>query len=258
MLAIERLVEDSNRSAAVGADFAQLDSPTRTFGANIHRGIVVAARDKQTATMKRLAPVVLLLLTSLAAGCAQQGLPPLWVPPQDSGLPVPTATPTSASPTVSATTSPPATDPGEFTVDGIGPYQIGATLSQLQAAGALVEVATGGATCPDNTTARGVPPWGDIQLSFRPGGRLNMVTSRSTSIPTPSGAYLGDTLAKLKAIYGSLGKELTQGGGKAFLVTTVSGRGVLFDFATGSTVMAMIAGDAAFLKSSYEGGTDFC
>ncbi len=147
----------------------------------------------------------------------------------------------------------------EFSVDGAGPYQLGETLAALQSTAGLDEVTKGGAGCPGNTTARGTGVWTDVRLSFRPDGKLYLLVNRSTSIPTPSGAWLGTTLAQLKSIYVRIpGQELARGSARAYLVTTLSGRGILFDLDASKKVISMVAGDAAYLKSSYQGGTDFC
>jgi hypothetical protein len=206
-----------------------------------------------------LATLSLLLMAAALAGCKKDS---------------PTAAPTTAASSASAAASPsaapnpsgstdPSASPGadliEFTVDGAGPYQLGATLTALQAEAGLDEVKTGGATCPENTTARGKGAWKDVQLQFRKDGTLYLAINRSAQIPTPSGAWLGSTLTELKTIYAKVpGQELKQGTRTAYLVTTTSGRGVLFDLGTGAKVVTMIAGDAAYLKSSYTGGTDFC
>jgi len=83
--------------------------------------------------------------------------------------------------------------------------------------------------------------------------------NRSDQIPTPSGAWLGTTLTELKTIYGGLvTQELTRGTTSAFLVQTLSGGGILFDLDATKKVQSMTAGDAAFLRTSFTGGTDFC
>lgn len=144
-------------------------------------------------------------------------------------------------------------------MDGAGPYQLGALLSALQTEAGLDDVKTGGETCPENTTAQGRGVWKDIQLQFRKDGTLYLAVNRSAGVPTPSGAWVGSTLAQLKTIYAKVpGEELKVGTASAYLVTTTSGRGVLFDLDAGKKVVAMIAGEAAYLKSSYLGGTDFC
>lgn len=176
----------------------------------------------------------------------------------------PKATPATsapaASPSAEASAAPSASPSPliQFTVDGAGPYQLGTTLQALQDAGQLDEVMTGGETCPENTTARGKGVWKDIRLSFRKNGSLYLVINRSATIPTPSGAWLGNTLAALTSIYGTLGQELNIGTHYGYLVTTGSGRGILFDLDDNKKAFAMIAGEGNYLKSSFLGGTDFC
>jgi hypothetical protein len=83
--------------------------------------------------------------------------------------------------------------------------------------------------------------------------------NRSPSVPTPSGAWLGTTLAQLKSIYkGVAGQDLARGTTSAYLVTTLSGRGILFELGPGKTVVSMAAADAGYLKANFVGGTDFC
>lgn len=194
-------------------------------------------------------------LIAAAAGCGSTQPPPSAGAP--AGSPVASAGP-SADPNASAGPSGSPSPVNEFTVDGIGPYQIGAKLADLQAAGHLADVKTGSETCAQNTTARGTARWTDVHLSARPDGKVYLVLNRSMNIPTPSGAWVGNTVAALQSIYGTLGEELTQGTAKAYLVTTLSGRGMLFDLDAGLKVTAMIAADAAYLKNAYLSGTDFC
>lgn len=204
--------------------------------------------------MKRLG-LVAVILSLAVAGCSSDPDPAPTPTTGSSVAPDPT---TTASPDVSASASA-SSAAIVFTVDGAGPYQLGATLTALQAAGALESVATNGELCPTNKSAHGTGVWKDTQLSFRADGALYLVVNRSTKIPTPSGAWLGMTLAALQSIYGPIGKELNAGGGAvAYLVTTDTGRGILFDLDDKKKVMTMIAGEADYLKSSYLGGSDFC
>jgi len=202
--------------------------------------------------MKRIGMFVVVTLLA-AAGCGSK--PPAAPPPataQAGSAPPPSST-ASATPSASPETL------IEFSVDGAGPYQLGATLATLQSSPGLDEVTSGGSACPGNTNARGTGTWRDIRLSFRKDGMLYLAVNRSPSIPTPSGAWLGTTLAQLKSIYvGIPGQELKQGSSTAYLVTTLSGRGILFDLDATKKVISMAAGDASYLKASYQGGTDFC
>jgi hypothetical protein len=207
--------------------------------------------------MKLVGLLAVAALLTVAAGC-------------DSKEPVPFAKP--SAPSSAGTSADPSADPqpstsasgnpvsaNQFSVDGTGVYQIGAKLADLQTAGQLADVKTGGETCAQNTTAKGTATWSEVRVSARPDGKIYLVVNRSTTIPTPSGAWLGMTLAALQSIYGTIGEELTQGNAKAYLVKTTSGRGILFDLDPGTKkVIAMIAGDATYLKTSYLGGTDYC
>jgi hypothetical protein len=165
----------------------------------------------------------------------------------------------SAGASVSGSPSVNPSDLIEFTVDGAGPYQLGATLAALQAKGSLDQVSAGGDGCPDNTTAHGTGVWKDVQLSFHKDGKLYVLINRSPSVPTPSGAWLGTPLAQLKTIYvGVQGQDLTQGANSAFLVATLSGRGILFELNPSKQVSSMVAGDANFLSTTYRGGGKYC
>jgi hypothetical protein len=147
----------------------------------------------------------------------------------------------------------------EFTVDGTGAYQIGAMLSDLQAAQGLTNVTTGAQTCPTNTMAHGTGVWKDVDLWFHQDGALYLAVNRSPAIPTPSGAWLGTTLAQLKTIYAKVQTEqLTGRTGEAFLVITLSGRGILFDLNARGAVISMAAADAGYLRTSYQNGMGFC
>jgi hypothetical protein len=199
--------------------------------------------------------VIVSVILFALAGCGSEEQPPAN-PTPTGGTPSAGA---SGSAGPSASPSAGASDLLEFTVDGAGPYKLGATLASLQAANQLAEVTKGNEVCPENTFARGTGPWTDIRLSFRSDGKLYLLVNRSGTIPTPSGAWLGTSLNELKTIYNAIpGQELTQGPGKAYLVTTVSGRGILFDLDESQRVRSMAAADAYFLKTGYTGGTDFC
>jgi hypothetical protein len=166
-----------------------------------------------------------------------------------------------ASSTASASASPsPSAVLIEFTVDGIGPYQLGASLDALKTTPGLGGITTGGPNCPDDTLAQGTGDLTDVQLRFHKDGTLFLTINRSTSIPTPSGAWLGTPLAQLKTIYATVpGESLTRGSATAFLVTTQSGRAILFDLSPSQTVTDMLAGDGGYLKATYlSGAPDYC
>jgi hypothetical protein len=197
--------------------------------------------------------VALVTVTITASGCGSDdpGAPPAAqsrAPSAGSASPGGTG---SASPTAS-----PTPDVVEFTVDGAGPYLLGATLDELRSI--LDEVGPGVAPCTQNTTARGTGTWKDVHLSFRPDGALYLMTNRSPSIPTPSGAWLGTSLAELKKIYVNVsGQDLAKGSHRGFLVTTLSGRRILFELDARMTVAAMYASDASYLRDAFTAGA-FC
>jgi hypothetical protein len=207
-------------------------------------------------TVKALRTTGLILLIALA-GCGEGE--PASAPATRGGSSTPVVS--ASAPAVTASPAPSSSPEAavEFTVDGAGPYQLDADLAALQAEPGLSDVTTGGTACPQSTTARGVGTWQDIQLSFRQDGKLYLATNRSASIPTPSGAWLGSTLAELRSIYaGIFGEDLTRGANKAYLVTTTGGRGILFELDAGAKVSSMLAGEAEYLRASYLAGKGFC
>jgi hypothetical protein len=205
--------------------------------------------------VKRISLSIVVVLFALA-GCGSKS----ENPPANTGGPSGSTT-ASASPTVKPSTTASVT-PGtlkEFSVDGAGPYQLGLTLTALQAKPGLDEVTTGTQACPDNTFARGTGDYRDVRLSFRKDGKLYLALNRSDAIPTPSGAWLGTTLADLKKIYSGLqGQDLARGTSSAFLIQTLSGGGILFELDASKKVVSMAAADAAYLRNAYTAGTEYC
>ena len=195
-----------------------------------------------------------LLVAAVAlAGCTKKAAPGT-PPPAGSDTTSGTDITDSPSPDVSETPS----NLVEFTVDGAGPYQLGETLTSLRAAG-LDQIVAGAAPCSQNTTARGTGKWKDVYLSFHADGMLYLVTNKGIDLPTPSGAFLGTPLAQLKKIYaGVTGQDLTQATKSAFLITTLSGRGILFELDPSKSVSLMRAGDPTYLKAAFLGGGNFC
>ena len=140
-----------------------------------------------------------------------------------------------------------------------GPYEIGSDIGALQDAPGLEQIASGVAPCPKVTSAMGTGAWAEVKFFFHEDGKLYLAATRSPSIPTPSGAWIGDTLAQLKSIYRGLnGEEVLRGSRKAYLVTTLSGRGILFELDARGLVAQMMAGDAEYMRRSYQGGKGYC
>ena len=203
--------------------------------------------------MKRVGLVLVVIALALT-GCGSKK-------PTAATTPTPSATAgatTSASPSGSPTPSGSPADLFEFSVDGAGPYKLGMTLTALQASPGLTSVGPA-TTCPGNTVAHGKGTWGDVELDFHNDGKLYLAVNKSISVPTPSGVYLGASLADLKRIYvGVGGQQLTHGPDSAFLVVTLSGGGILFVLDPTQRVTSMVAGDSTLLRSSFTGGTSYC
>jgi hypothetical protein len=134
------------------------------------------------------------------------------------------ATVPSASPTSNhiGTPSPqePATDPATvLAANGIGPYAIGAKLSELQSR-ALVTNVEPSFHCDD--TWQGAEATGryagQLTVTFHLGRLIDLHTN-STEFVTPSGARVGMPLTELQSIYGSRGTLITgTSGNQAFSV----------------------------------------
>jgi hypothetical protein len=209
--------------------------------------------------MKRLSVVVLTLLAApaLTALAACGGDEPATTPPPVTGSSA------TGGPSAAGSASPGPTASGEpvleFTVDGAGPYQLDATLTALQTANLLTNVATGADPCPENTTARGTGIWADLELSFKPDGTLYLAINKSPTVPTPSGAWIGTPVEDLKKIYkGLFTREVTHGADTGFVVRTNSGRGILFALDSAKTVVWMAAADGNYLISTFQTGSEFC
>jgi hypothetical protein len=207
--------------------------------------------------MKRMGLLVALIVLGLC-GCDRAAPATAPVPSRTSTAATPTASPSaSASPGPSASASP--GEAVEFSVDGAGPYQLGLTLTALTAEPGLDGVTTGTPGCPRNTLAHGTGTWAAVALYFRPDGVLYLTLNTSPAIPTPSGAWIGTSLAELRKIYAAIpGQDLSHGGAAGYLVTTLSGRGILFQLDVAKRVTSMRAGDAAFLKANFSTGAAYC
>ena len=194
----------------------------------------------------------------------------------------PAANPSPTVPTATATgqvtpTDIPVVDPTEtatlpvlfeFRTDGAGPYKLPTTrLVDLQAAGAVSDVGPMEG-CAGNTSARGTGVWQDLTLGFRSDGRLYVVTNRSLTLATPSGAHLGTKLEDtpggevgLRTIYKdpTLTKyELVHGDAKAFEVVTIGGGGIMFDLNENGVVVAMHAGQPHIMRQAFNAGQPYC
>jgi hypothetical protein len=209
--------------------------------------------------LRGLAPVVVTTALLATAGCNQNAptTTPTVAGSGATGSPTASAS-ASTRPSTSSTSEAP--DLIEFSVDGAGPYVLGRTLTQLQTNPGLGSVEDS-ASCPGNKQARGQGVWQDVTLQFHSDGKLYLAVNHSASIPTPSGAWLGTTLADLKKIYASVSNEqLNKDGKNALLVRTLSGQGILFvlnDDPT-KTVESMVVASGNYLRTQFTTGGAYC
>jgi hypothetical protein len=145
---------------------------------------------------------------------AQNSREPTTVP---SASPAPSSIPTP-SPAASATE--PTTDPATvLAADGIGPYVIGARMTELQSRDLLTNIAPS-FNCEDSfQNAEATGRYADeLSIAFN-SGRLTDVGTESTDLVTPSGARVGMLLTELQSLYGSRGTLITGvSGNQAFSV----------------------------------------
>jgi len=176
--------------------------------------------------------------------------------PSATASPTPSATPT-AGPTGSATPTASPTDPATvFAADGIGPYVISTSLSDLQSR-ALVQSIVENVHCATYQGAEATGRYaGQLTLTFRL-GRLVTLHTESTVLVTPSGARVGMTLSQLRGVYGTRGTLITGTlGNKAYLVRVpASGLAIAFFMdSAGTTVRSMSGGEAQSLEDAARTG----
>jgi hypothetical protein len=170
----------------------------------------------------------------------------------------PPTTVLSASPTSSSIGTPsptePAIDPATvLAADGIGPYVIGAKMSELQSR-ALVTNIQHSTNCDASwqgaqATGRYA---GQLTVTFYLGRLIDMHT-HSTDLVTPSGARVGMPLTELQSVYGSRG-TLIKGtsGNQAFSVRVPdTALGIVFYLdETNTKVWSMSAGGVQRLEQT--------
>lgn len=133
----------------------------------------------------------------------------------------PTASPVpSASPVATPSPTEPAIDLATvLAADGIGPYLVGAEMSELQSRGLIASVGSS-FHCDDSWQHAGATGrYGDaVALTFHE-GRVTDISTNSTEFVTPSGARVGMPLTELQSTYGSRGRIVNGTmGNKAFSV----------------------------------------
>jgi hypothetical protein len=111
---------------------------------------------------------------------------------------------------------------------GIGPYHIGAALTDLKSKSLVVGVVDS-MTCPGVKIANATGSYsGKLRIAFQ-SGLMRSIYSTSTAYKTPSGAKVGMKLTTLESIYGSRGSIVHSIGGGGYLVLVAgTTNGVVF------------------------------
>lgn len=149
----------------------------------------------------------LALVGAGVSGCGSDDPAPATTPTSSPPAVEVVATPTaSASPTTSAE---PAAD--RIHPTGIGPLVMAATLTQLQATGAITNVQPI-AQCPDWSTADGTGDYAFVHATFSKGA-LAWIEVSTTTVSTVDGAQLGMALDEVSGMYGGRGVPLTNTAG---------------------------------------------
>jgi hypothetical protein len=141
--------------------------------------------------------------------------------------------------------------------NGIGPYQVGASLSDLQSRGLVTNVADSFNCDASWQGAEATGGYaGQLSATFHQ-GRLIDVATQSTDLVTPSGARVRMRLAELQSIYGTRGTLITgTSGNQAFSVRvpdTVLGIVFYLD-ETNTNAAAISAGEVVRLEQAAEFG----
>jgi hypothetical protein len=213
--------------------------------------------------MTRLLRLLYLLLIAAAVAACSVGTleettaSPSAATPPPSPQPIPSLSP-AASPTPSPVDTPspaePTPDPATVVAaNGIGPYVVGASLSDLQSRSLVTNVEKS-VVCDDSwryaeATGRYAD---DLSMTFQM-GRLVDVHTGKTELVTPSGARVGMSLTELQRIYGTQGTLITgTNGNQAFSVRVPdTDLGIVFYLdETNTTARAMSAGEVERLEQA--------
>jgi hypothetical protein len=205
----------------------------------------------------RLFALIVIAIATAACSAASPAAAPTANPTLGRSLtPAPTTTPTP-SPADTPSPAEPTPDPAVLAADGIGPYVVGATLSDLQSRGLVANVASS-VNCDAS--------WQDGQATGRYAGQLTVnfhldrvtdVATGSTELVTPSGARVGMPLTELQTIYGSSGTLIKgMNGNQAFSVRVPNTPlGIVFYLdETNTKAVSMSAGEVERLEQAAEFG----
>ena len=212
--------------------------------------------------------LALIALATALAACSQAAgsigdvptASPTAVPSLVQSTPTPSPSPSeevaeaTPSPTPVATPLPtePAVDPATvLAADGMGPYFVGAEMSELESRELITNIGSS-FHCDDSWQHAGATGrYGDaVALTFHE-GRVTDISTNSTEFVTPSGARVGMPLTELQTIYGSRGRIVNGTmGNKAFSVRVPdTALGIVFFLDdTNTTSVWMSAGEVERLE----------
>ena len=174
--------------------------------------------------MIRLSPRHLLVTAALAALVVTAGACAPGQAPVAPGPSNPPASPTASAPVPSPTAAPPAEF--QLSVRGAGPYQIGARLEQLRAAG-LVDSPSARQGCDGVVDAGATGHWaGHVLLVFRHDVLVGI--GGAGEVKSPAGVGPGMSFAEAERIYGDRGRPIRSKAGKQGYVVGVGNMIELF------------------------------
>ncbi len=173
--------------------------------------------------------------------------------PSPSGATVPSASPTRSSIETPSPTEPATDSATVLAADGIGPYVVGARMSELQSR-ALVTNIEPSFHCDDSFQhAEATGRYADELFVTFYLGRLTDIGTLSNDLVTPSSARVGMPLTELQSIYGSRGTLITgTSGNQAFSVRVPdTALGIVFYLdPTNTKAQSMSAGEVQRLEET--------
>lgn len=206
-------------------------------------------------TLRRL---LIIALAALAAACSPTSGPVAPSGPTASPVASPAGPRGTAAPAIETPSPSPAESPSldaelVLTADGIGPYEVGAALADLESRGLVAQVVPS-TNCDaswqwaDATADLG----GHLSVGFHD-GRVTHMTTDAAGIATASGGRVGLSRDEIEAIYGQRAALIEgEAGNMAYSVRDPgSDRGIVFYLdSTNSSVRAIGAGDAELMEQA--------
>ncbi|HEX6969350.1 MAG TPA: hypothetical protein VF174_11160 [Micromonosporaceae bacterium] len=168
--------------------------------------------------------------------------------PVEEPLPFPTQ---HADAAATPSGAPSAGPPEDLWPGGMGPYLIGASLTDLEADG-LIASAAPADDCPERILAKGMEEYDTPTLAFRDGKLIYLMVDTPLA-RTAEGARVTMSLNAIRKRHPD-GERLTGGpAGPAWFVTE-EGKGLLFQLDSAGRVTSIEAGTVEMLRTRYKTG----